>query len=504
VKLHNNLDARNFEAQNIKAQVLGGDPTLDSSNEGRFWYDSVLKRMRNWDGAAAQNLTNLVESVVAGGALSAVLVGKQVTLSIAAATGSVPGTMSAADKTKLDAATNGNTPSTLVLRDGSGNFAAGTITAALAGLAADSTLHGGASLASVRDFSLSTGQRTALSAISDFDTQTRLSRLDQMTAPNAIVSMNSQRLASLADPVNPQDGATKNYVDSVATGLDPKASVRFATTANLVANYANGSSGVGATLTATGNGAFPATDGVTVALNDRVLVRLQTSQPQNGIYRVSDLGSGGTPWVLTRVIDADSAAEITPGMFTFVEEGTTLAKTGWVLGSSGTTTVGTTNLAFTQFSGAGTYLAGAGLSLTGSSFAAVGTAARISVGATIDIDAGYVGQTSITTLGTVATGTWNATTIGVTKGGTGATGPVGARANLGATGKNAGDVPSLSAGGTYDFAHNLNSTDVIAALKEVATGDFVLADLKVVDANTVRLTSGAAIATAAYRIIVVG
>jgi len=233
------------------------------------------------------------------------------------------------------------------------------------------------------------------SKISDFDTQVRTSRLDQMAAPTASVSFNSQTITNLADPVNAQDAATKNYVDSVAQGLDVHASVKWATAAALPAyTYNNGSSGVGATLTASANGALTI-DGNAVAANDRVLIKNETSTnaPYNGIYTVTNAGSAGAAYVLTRALDNNQAAEF-PGSFVFVEGGSTNADTGWVCTTDTPITVGTTNITWAQFSGAGTYQAGAGLTLTGTTFA-VGTAstARIVVNAD-DIDLATVSQTN--------------------------------------------------------------------------------------------------------------
>jgi len=209
----------------------------------------------------------------------------------------------------------------------------------------------------------------------------------------------------------------KSYVDSVANGLDVKESVRVATTADLSATYANGAG----TLTASSNGAI-VIDGVTLVLNDRVLVKDQTTQTENGIYKVTTVGSGSAAFVLTRTPDANDAAELTGGVFTFVEEGTANADNGYVATHNGTPTFGTTNITFDQFSGAGQISAGNGLTKTGNTIDAVGTANRISVSANaIDIASTYVGQSSITTLGTVATGTWNADTIGIAYGGTGLT-----------------------------------------------------------------------------------
>ena len=157
-----------------------------------------------------------------------------------------------------------------------------------------------------------------------------------------------------------QSLVNKTYVDQVANGLDVKASVRVATTANLASNY-NNSAG---TLTASSNGAI-AIDGVTLVLNNRVLVKDQTTATQNGFYKVTTVGSGSAAFVLTRTPDANEASEITGGAFTFVEEGTANADNGYVATHNGVPTLGTDNITFDQFSGAGQISAGAALTKTG-------------------------------------------------------------------------------------------------------------------------------------------
>lgn len=223
--------------------------------------------------------------------------------------------------------------------------------------------------------------------------------LNDIGVPTSAYSFNSQRITNLAEPSASTDAATKNYVDSVAQGLDVKASVVAATTANI-------------TLSA------PQTiDGIAVIAGDRVLVKNQTTASANGIYLVA-----AGAW--TRTTDADSWVELTSA-FVFVERGTVNADTGYVCTVDAGGTLGSTNVTFAQFSGAGTYVAGNGLALTGNSFSVTGTTNRISVnGSGVDIASTYVGQTSITTLGTITTGTWNATTIAVAKGGTGLTAAV--------------------------------------------------------------------------------
>lgn len=170
-----------------------------------------------------------------------------------------------------------------------------------------------------------------------------------------------------ADPTQPLQAATKQYVDSVAEGLHIHASVVAATAANLTATYSNGTSGVGATLTNSGTQAALVIDGVTLTTSQRVLVKSQTAQLENGIYVVTNTGSVSSNWILTRATDFDNSSECDGGDFTFVTGGTVYDNTGWVQTSTGVV-MGTDPIVWDQFSGAGTYLAGNGLTLTGSTF----------------------------------------------------------------------------------------------------------------------------------------
>ena len=220
----------------------------------------------------------------------------------------------------------------------------------------------------------------------------------------------------------------KTYVDAVANGLDVKKSVRVATTANLGATYVNGAG----TLTNSGSQAALSIDGVTLATNDRVLVKDQSTAAQNGFYKVTAVGNVSTNWVLTRTPDADAASELTSGAFTFTEEGTANGDNGYVMSTDGTVTLGTTSITFEQFSGAGQISAGNGLTKTGNTIDVVGTADKITVGAdAITIAATYAGQNTIVTTGTIASGVWGATDVAVTHGGTGSSTASGARTNLG-------------------------------------------------------------------------
>ncbi len=169
-------------------------------------------------------------------------------------------------------------------------------------------------------------------------------------------SMGGNKLTNVGTPTSASDAANKSYVDSISAGLDPKASVRAATTAALPAStYDNGTGGVGATLTANANGALAAQDGITLVVGNRLLVKNQASALQNGIYTVTQVGDGSNPFILTRATDQDGspANEVSGGNFTFVEAGTTQQGSGWVVVFDGNITVGTDSISWTQFSDAG-------------------------------------------------------------------------------------------------------------------------------------------------------
>jgi hypothetical protein len=181
------------------------------------------------------------------------------------------------------------------------------------------------------------------------------------------IAMGTSKITGLGTPTADTDAANKGYVDSVAQGLDVKASVNHATAAALPA-YTFTTTG-GGTLTANADGRLNI-DGNDVSNGDRVLIKNETAgnAPYNGIYVVTTVGDAGTPYVLTRSTDANTSAEVTSGMFTFVEQGTTNDNTGWVLTTNNPITLNTTALVFAQFSGAGTYTASNGVLLTGSNF----------------------------------------------------------------------------------------------------------------------------------------
>jgi|GEM_PF-1588830 len=181
--------------------------------------------------------------------------------------------------------------------------------------------------------------------ISDFDTGVRTNTLAEMAAPAAAVSLNSQKITSLATPTASTDAATKGYVDSTSQGLDIKDSVKVATTANI-------------TLSGT-----QTIDGVAVSADERVLVKDQSTASQNGLYLCK-----ASTWERTTDLAAGANAA---GMFTFVEQGTVNAENGFVCTSdSGSAVVATNNLVYAQFSGAGQITAGDGLQKSGNTLSA--------------------------------------------------------------------------------------------------------------------------------------
>lgn len=201
---------------------------------------------------------------------------------------------------------------------------------------------------------------------------------------------------SVAAPTDDNHAATRKYVDDRIQGLDVKKSVKVATTGPITLS------------------AVQMIDDVMVAVGDRVLVKDQADPKQNGIYVVAV-----SAWV--RSSDANGS-NLNANAFAFVEDGTLNHDTGWTLSTNDVIVVDTTPLTFTQFSAAGTIVAGNGLKRTGQLIDVVGTTGRVLVTAAgVDIDPSYVGQGSITTLGTVTAGTWNGATVDVAHGGTGAT-----------------------------------------------------------------------------------
>jgi hypothetical protein len=323
------------------------------------------------------------------------------------------------------------------------------------------------------------------------------------TALGANLDAASYKITNLGTPTSSGDAANKSYVDSVAEGLKTKPAVEAATTANLSATYSNGTSGVGATLTSTSNGAFPEIDGHSSwSVGNGVLVKNQTSALQNGRYVITTLGDAGTPWVLTRCGLCDEAYEI-PGMYIFVQDGTVNANTGWVatVSDSATFAVGTDGISFYQFSGAGTYTAGAGLTLSGTVFSAdvtptSGNASLTNTGGAIEVKLNTADGLEVTSNG-----------VGINNG-TGLTFSSGAltfdTSNGYGVRKLAFSVGDGSAT-SYTVTHNLSTRDTTVQLFENASPYAqVEADVEHTDSNTVTIKFAVAPTSDQYRVVVVG
>jgi len=218
------------------------------------------------------------------------------------------------------------------------------------------------------------------------------------------IDMGANKVTNIADPTAAQDVVSKAYVDAVKTGLDIKDSCTVATTADDTGlTYANGTAGVGATLTNDGNEVY-AVDGVNLTLNMRVLVKDQSPSSENGIYYVSTAGAGGATLILTRALDANQPAELTGGSFTFVEQGTTQAENGYVFTHNGEPTFGSGNTALTvaQFSGAGQVVAGTGLTKSGNTIDAVGSTTILANANTLEVRSTGTGGQILRSTGTAS------------------------------------------------------------------------------------------------------
>ncbi|CAB4145226.1 hypothetical protein UFOVP1217_67 [uncultured Caudovirales phage] len=484
-KFVTNLNLNQNQLINGKFEVLASDPSTDNF-EGRLIYNSTEKTIKVYTGSAWRKMLHGITST--GDQSEAITISEAngaVTIQPNLATSSFDGVMSAADKTKLDAATATETANTLVLRDGNGRFKAATPTADL-------------------------------------------------------------------------DVANKGYVDAARTGLDVKASVKVATTAPITI--------------ATGLEAGDVIDGYTLVAGDRVLVKNQSTASENGIYIAS---VSGAP---SRATDADNNAEVTPGMFTFVENGTLNADSGWVLITDGDITVGTTGLAFSLFSVAGNILAGDGLSKTGDVLN-VNTGVGIEIhsdalriksdaaGNGLGYDAGVLSVTiggstglaitsdavgikldsGIAGLATTSDGlkiksdiagdglTYTAGvlsrnvidlgqgsddttgTLPVDQGGTGATTESGARDNLavgGDTGTRTSTTPTLArktsqvigdaSATSFAIVHNFNTRLVQTEVFDSATFDTVIADVVRTNVNTVTVSFSVAPDAGAYTVVITG
>ena len=267
-------------------------------------------------------------------------------------------------------------------------------------------------------------------------------------------------------PMNNTDIVNKEYADAIASGIHFHEAVNLATTAALPANtYNNGTSGVGATLTGNANGVLSVDSTLTIVA-DRILVKNEVAGANNGVYVVTQVGSAGTPYILTRSTDMDSVGtgvdQIDEGDFFLVTGGTANVNTAWVQQTPPPITIGTTPLVFQQFSAPITYTAGTGLNESPSytfNIANIGTAGT------------YGSASSVPVITTNAQGqVTGVTPTAIAISGAAVSGNISGQAGSVANALTAGTY--LTSGGTFDgsaartFA--VDATDVNTASKVVA------------------------------------
>jgi hypothetical protein len=438
-----NINLNTNELQFPVIHKLAAAPTVPAPVVGQIYFNTTDKFLYSYDGTAWDKITTSGEIVNAdikalAGIDKTKISGTAIT---AGDSGTVTSTM-IADGTILDADINAS---------------AGI---ALTKLAVDP-----------RARSTHSGTQTS-STISDLATTVQGYRLDQFAVPTASVSVNSQKITNLLDPTNPQDAATKAYVDAARQGLDVKDSVKAASIANVSLTGAQ------------------TIDTISLVAGDRVLLKNQTAGAENGIWIVS-----ASAW--SRATDADTATKLTSGAFVFVEQGSQ-ADSGWVMTTDGAITVGTTAISWAQFSGAGQITAGAGLTKNGNTIdVATASTARIVVN-TDSIDLATV--TASNTNPTIATSVVSGVTVDSYGRVTGV-----ATSNTKFAGQNT-LLTVTSGSATWTVTHNLGTQDAIVQIRQVSNNEVVEADIVLTSTNvaTITLASTAAnIAADTYRVVVI-
>jgi hypothetical protein len=428
-KFLTNVDLNLSELQNAVVQNLASDPNTGNT-DGRIYYNTVSNELRvyangawsvvgaisNVVGTADEIIVSVVDGIATlslPAAINANTTGSAASLTTARAiqlSGDVTGTADFDGTAAINVLTTIAANSVALGTDTTGSYVA----TATAGTGIGVSGSGG----EAAGITISNTGVTNIAGTANQITASASTGSVTLSIPSAVIFPGTVTLN--ADPTQSLQAATKQYVDSVASGLDVKQSVTVATTANI-------------TLSGT-----QTIDGVAVIVGNRVLVKNQSAPAENGIYVVSE-----SAW--SRSSDADSATNITSGMFTFVESGIVNSDTGWALSTDGTVVVGTTSLVFAQFSGAGAYTAGTGLTLTGSEFSLTDT---------------YTKKVS------VSVGDGSLTSIPVT--------------------------------------HNLGTRDVVVNVYDNATYDTVEVDVVRTNTNIVTVSFSSAPANNAYRVVVIG
>jgi hypothetical protein len=487
--LGNALDFAKYEGRNFRAHVLGAAPS--SPVTGQLYFNSADNTLYWWDGT--QWVAAKAGSIgPAGGDLTGTYPNPQIAAGVI-----VDADVNAANKDGAAAVPSLRTLGTGAAQAAAGNDARFTDSRPPSGVAggdlsgtypspqiAPGVVVDADVAAANKDGAVATpSMRTLGSGAAQAMPGNRT--LDAITAPAAAVSLNSKQITNLANGVAATDAINKGQLDSVVSGLDVKASCRAGTTGNL-------------TLTAPG----ATIDGVTLAAGERVLVKNQTLGQENGIYVFN-----GAAAAMTRASDADTSAEVTAGLFTFVSEGTANADSGWYLTTNNPITLGTTPLVFVQFSGAGQIVSGAGLTKTGNTLD-VGAGAGITVNAdTIQvandgITNAMIADAAINLATADVTGT-----LPLTKGGTGQT-----------TAKAARETGLVAAGYYSSATHGAGTTIAITAathglrasrgiqvqVQDEASGAVEIPDVVVAANGDVTVTYGAALVANSKRVTLVG
>ena len=494
---------------NATFEKLSADPATGNF-EGRIYYNTALDILKLYDGTAW----------IAVGAITDIQgTADEVSVSISdgVATISLPTTINA--NTTGSAAKLTTTRAIELSGDvtGTANFDGSeainistTIAANSVALGTDTTGNYVADLTAGTGISVSGGgSETATVTVTNTGVTALAGTANQITASGSTGSITLSLPSAVtfpgtvtlnADPSNDLHAATKQYVDSVAQGLDVKASVKVATTVTgtLATAFANGS----------------VVDGVTLVTADRILIKNQSTGSENGIYTVNATGAP------TRASDMDVASDF-PSSFTFVEQGTLNADTGWVC-TNNLVVVGTTDIVFAQFSGAGTYTAGNGLSLSGGSFS-IDTSITVDkttaqtltnktltspVVSGLAISDGSIVIEGATDDAFETTLTFTDPTADRTITFKNESGTVAYTADITSalttyTRKYSADIGNASAT-SISVTHSLSTRDVQVQVYDNATYDTVEVDVVRTDTNTVTLSFASAPALNAYRVVVVG
>lgn len=482
-KLGNFWDFAQNEARNLRHHILASAPS--SPVTGQVYYNSGDNNLYLWDGSGWVDLTVQGSTYTAGAGLA--LSGSDFSVNV---------------------------------DDSSIEINADTLRVKAAGIT-NAMLAGSIQLSKLATDPLAranhTGTQTA-STISDFDTQVRTSRLDQMASPSASVSANSQKITNLADGTANSDAANWGQVQSLVQG------VRYLAARLASAGASVSESGATATTLPVG-GASLSIDGVAVVNGDTVLLKDQTTPARNGLYVVSGVG---TSVLLTRDSRMDTAAEIDGKVF-IIEDGNTLAGTMWITVSD-VTTLGTDAISITQFNKATDITGGSGLTLSGldlsvnvdnSSIEINADTLRVkAAGVTNAMLAGSIAYSKLSLTNSIveadladdsvnlsdSNGTITGTT-GIGNGGTGQTTAKAAReTGLGAAGFYS--TATHSAGTTITIAqatHGLRSQKgLYVQTFDEATGDMRLDDISIASSGDVTITFSASQSANSVRVTIIG